>query len=252
MIILISPAKKMISDVARQQNELTEPRFLEHTHHITEQMVQYSVSELSDIFKISDTIARELRSRFRGISWGGEKKLAAIDSYDGVVYKHFKGTFTTNEREYLQHHLRISSLLYGLLRPYDRIKLYRMEGFVRLANNDQRVDRYWRDIQTQTLIEDVQKEGGVLLYLASKEEQNAFHWSEVRKSVKVIDIKFLQQKGDKLRQVVIYTKMARGEMLRYAMEQEITNPEELKAFEWEGYRYNDALSTDSVWAWVME
>ncbi|MFR9591718.1 MAG: peroxide stress protein YaaA [Rikenellaceae bacterium] len=45
---------------------------------------------------------------------------------------------------------------------------------------------------------------------------------------------------------------ARGEMIRYMLERKITNPEALKSFEWEGYRYNDALSTDNVWAWVME
>ena len=90
------------------------------------------------------------------------------------------------------------------------------------------------------------------MYLASKEEQNAFNWREVKGAVRVIDFQFMQDKGDKLRQVIVYTKMARGEMVRYMMENNITNPEELKAFEWGGYRYNDALSTTDVWIWVMD
>lgn len=249
---MISPAKTMRGDVATQQSELTEPRFLGSTRNIVEQMVGYTATELAQIFRVSGAIARELRVRFQELAWGGEETLAAINSYDGVVYKHFKGTFTAKNREYLQRHLRISSLLYGLLRPYDGIRPYRMEGFVRLRDSDERVDRYWRDIQTQTLIDDVNSEGGVLLYLASKEEQSAFNWREVSRAVKVIDIKFLQHKDNKLRQVVIYTKMARGEMLRYAMQHDITNPEELKTFEWEGYRYNETLSSDSVWTWVMD
>ncbi|MFI3306525.1 MAG: peroxide stress protein YaaA [Rikenellaceae bacterium] len=175
--------------------------------------------------------------------------LPAVDSYDGVVYKHFKGDINS---EYLRERVRISSLLYGLLRPYDLIQPYRMEGFVRLAGSDERVDIFWRNIQTRTLIDDVNAKGGTLLYLASKEEQKAFHWREVCSKVRVIDFKFLQHKGDKLRQVVIYTKMARGEMIRYMMEQNIADPEELKAFELSGYRYDEALSAANEWVWVME
>lgn len=126
-----------------------------------------------------------------------------------------------------------------------------MEGSGRLAGNDERVDKFWRNIQTQTLIDDVKAQSGTLLYLASKEERKAFNWREVGGSVRVIDFKFLQYKDDKLRQVVIYTKMARGEMILYMMEHNITNAEDLKAFEWSGYRYDDTLSTDDEWIWVM-
>ncbi len=249
MIALISPAKGMQSEVVTAES-VTTPRFMEHTKAIVSQMQSYSAAELETIFKISPALARELRNRFW--EFNDEGRLSAVDSYDGVVYKHFKESITSKNKQYLQDHLRISSLLYGILRPLDRIVPYRMEGFVRLIENDEKVEQFWRDIQTQTLIDDVNEAGGILLYLASKEEQKAFNWSKVKKVVRVIDFQFLQYKGDKLRQVVIYTKMARGEMIRYMLERKIINPEALKSFEWEGYRYNDALSTDNVWAWVME
>lgn len=253
MIILISPAKTMNR---REQGERdfysSQPRFLEHSNHIVSLMVQYSAAELSEIFKISAPIAQQLRSRFVAMLETSEDTLPSIESYDGVVYKHFKREFSKAQCQYLQQHLRISSLLYGLLRPFDQIKPYRMEGFVRLAGSDKRVDHFWRDHQTQTLIDDVKQQGGVLLYLASKEEQNSFHWKQVKKSVRVIEVLFLQSKGDKLRQVVIYTKMARGEMLSYMIDNSIEELEELKAFEWGGYQYNPELSTDDKWVWVME
>ncbi len=233
----------------------SEARFLEHTHSIVGIMLAYDVGELSEIFRVSLPIARGLKERFgEFVSLGDEGLIRAIDSYDGVVYKHIKGDdgITDEQISYLQQHLRISSLLWGFLRPMDLIRPYRMEGFVRLAGSDQRVDRYWQDIQTQTLIDDVQKEGGTLLYLASKEEQNAFNWREVKKSVRVIDFLFMQRKGDKLRQVVIYTKMARGEMVRYMMHNSITDPEELKAFEWQGYRFSPEDSSEDSWVWVMD
>ncbi len=253
MIALISPAKSMCAGCGSLpvEGQLTQPRFMEQSHYIVSLMTQYSSAELEQIFKVSPSIARELKQRFAQLQYGGESH-AAIDSYDGVVYRHFKGDLSLDDRAYLQRYVRISSLLYGLLRPLDSIMPYRMEGFVRLAGSDARIDSYWRDYQTQTLIEDIEQSGGVLLYLASKEEQKAFHWREVERRVKVIDFQFLVNKGDKLRQIVIYTKMARGELIRYMCQRGVTDQEELKLFEWGGYRYCEALSSERKWVWVME
>ncbi len=254
MIALISPAKTMHCKANSHTNNCSQPRFLAQTQHILSLMMDYSSAEIKEMFKISGALAVELKSMFNDLTFDNSQGFAAIDCYNGVVYKHFKSEneFQRSQQDYLQKTVRISSLLYGLLRPLDLIKPYRMEGFIRLSDNDQRVDQFWRDIQTQTLIDDVNKEGGTLLYLASKEEQNAFHWKEVKKKVRVIDFQFLQYKGEKLRQVVVYTKMARGEMIRYMLEHKINNPEDLKTFEWSGYRYNERLSTEDVWTWVMD
>ncbi|MFI3262650.1 MAG: YaaA family protein [Rikenellaceae bacterium] len=254
MIALISPAKTMLAKSVIPINEklCSKPYFLEQAQHIVSLMLQYNASELQQIFKISYPLAQDLKFKFTNFLDVNEKAIPAIDSYDGVVYKHFKKETqpTENQQNYLQQHLRISSLLYGILKPLDLIKPYRMEGFVRLAGTDERVDRYWRDLQTERLIEDVNNAGGTLLYLASKEEQNAFHWKEVKKAVRIIDFQFLQPKGDKLKQVVIYTKMARGEMVRYMIDNNITNPEELKTFEWGGYRYDATTSKENLWNFV--
>lgn len=256
MLALISPAKTMISNASASYIEslTSRPRFKKHTDHLVSLMLNYSVQELEEIFKISLPLAKELKVRFSNLVDKSYAPLAAVYSYDGIVYKQFKAStsFSEDDLSYLQDHLRISSLMYGVLRPLDVVRPYRMEGFVRMAGSDQRVDRFWRDIQTQTLINDTKKTGGTLLYLASKEEQNAFHWKQVCKAIKVIDFQFLQHKGDKLKQVVIYTKMARGQMIRYMLENNITDPERLKAFEWSGYRYNDLLSSGEQWVWVMD
>lgn len=254
MIALISPAKIMTGNATMvlKAQKYSDPLFVDHARHIVSLMLEYDSRELEEIFKISAPLAKELRFRFSHFLDHDSLESPAVCAYDGVVYKHFKDSITELNADYLQKHLRISSLLYGLLRPFDRIKPYRMEGFVRLAGSDQRVDQYWRDIQTQTLIDDVRNAGGVLLYLASKEEQNAFHWKEVRKAVRVIDFQFMQYKGDKLKQVIVYTKMARGEMVRFMMQNNIHDPEALKSFEWSGYRYNEELSKGDVWVWVMD
>ncbi len=253
MIALISPAKTMREGVAMADS--TEPRFAAQSEVIASAMLVYSVDELSQIFKVSYSIAKQLKGRFRGYFDDAAPRASAIDSYDGVVYRHIRREgeqLSSEQRGYLQSRVRISSLLYGLLRPLDQIKPYRMEGFVRLAGADERVDRVWRDIQTRRLIDDVETEGGELIYLASQEEQNAFHWREVRRQCRVIEVLFLQPKGDKLRQIVVYTKMARGEMVRYMMRNNISDSEALKHFEWSGYRYNEELSSENRWVWLLE
>ncbi len=254
MIALISPAKTMLSPSTSivDKKLQSEPRFMVQTNFILSLMLNYDKSELQEIFKISAPLAAELQHRLISIYDINKGLITALESYDGVVYKQFKDgrDFSTANFKYLQKHLRISSLLYGLLLPLDRIKPYRMEGFVRLSGSDQRVDRYWRDYQTKVLIEDVKAAGGTLLYLASKEEQNAFHWKEVEKEIDVIDIRFLQNKDGKLKQVVIYTKMARGRMIAYMMDNNIKDAKKLKDFEWGGYIFDEATSTDKVWNFI--
>ena len=240
--------------------EHAQPRFCENTKHIVSLMMRYSTAELAEIFKISTPLAQELRLRFTALYEafsgveGGAVAAPAVCLYDGVVFKHFKNKreFAAEEAAYLQKHVRISSLLWGVLRPFDEILPYRMEGYVRLAGDDVRVDRYWRDVQTEAFVSEIKDSGGVLLYLASKEEQSAFHWSEVKKAVRVIDIKFYQQKAGKLKQVVVYAKMARGEMIRYMIEHKTQDPEQLKSFEWSGYTYQESLSTPDEWVWLMQ
>lgn len=253
MLALISPAKTMTYVDYSEKINGTTPRFISETRHIVSLMQGYSSGELAEIFKISDALAQELSAYFTQFKDINTNTLPAIYAYDGVVYKHFKSKkdFKKNQLDYLQKTVRISSVLWGLLKPLDLIKPYRMEGFVRLAGSDERVDKYWRDKQTDILINDVKDAGGDLLYLASKEEQNAFNWREVKKQIHVIDIQFLQQKGDKLRQVVVYTKMARGEMIRYMLENNLKTIEQLKSFEWNGYTFRQELSDDDTLVWVM-
>ena len=72
---------------------------------------------------------------------------------------------------------------------------------------------YWRDRLTPYLIEEVKRAGGTLLFLASDEMRGLFHWAEVERAVRVITPTFLvRQPTGRLKQIVVYTKMARGAM----------------------------------------
>ncbi len=256
MIAFISPAKTMSDDNIDDKAIMaiaSIPRFEKETQGIVMQMASYSIDELEEIYKASFSIASQLKSRFMKFYDEPEAKNIAIRAYDGVVFKHIQtDRLSVDDLKYLQGHLRICSLMYGVLRPCDLIKPYRMEPFVRLTElDDVRVDKYWRAIHTDLFIDDINKAGGVLLYLSSKEEQNVFDWKKVKAQTKVVNFDFMQYKGDKLRTVTIYAKMARGEMVRYMIDNKVEDYNDLKNFKWEGFAFSEVHSDDTKFVFIQ-
>lgn len=62
----------------------------------------------------------------------------------------------------------------------DGIKLYRLEGDVRLPERGGiSLFNYWKPLLTDWFIETIKEKGGVLLNLASNEMQDLFDWARV-------------------------------------------------------------------------
>lgn len=92
--------------------------------------------------------------------------------------------FSKDDFEYAQEHLRLTSFCYGLLRPLDTIRSYRLEGDVVLPElGNQTMFSYWQSRLTDVFIEDIKKAGGVLCNLASDEMKGLFDWKRVEKEV---------------------------------------------------------------------
>ena len=79
-------------------------------------------------------------------------------------------TYKEQASKFAQDHLFISSFLYGMLRPLDRIHPYRMEGKVKLeAANGENLFSFWKPLLTDRLIESVKADDGILIHLATEE-----------------------------------------------------------------------------------
>ena len=144
-----------------------------------------------------------------------------------------------------QEHLRLTSFCYGLLRPLDVIRSYRLEGDVVLPEpGNQTMFSYWKSRLTDVFIEDIKKAGGILCNLASDEMKSLFDWKRVEREVRVVTPEFQVWKNGKLASIVIYIKMSRGEMTRFILKNRIENPEDLKSFSWEGFEFNESLSDE--------
>lgn len=75
---------------------------------------------------------------------------------------------------------RITSFLYGLLRPLDKIKSYRAEGNIALPEwGDIPLFDYWRPKLTPYLLQEIEARGGILFNLASDEMRRLFDWKTV-------------------------------------------------------------------------
>ncbi len=61
---------------------------------------------------------------------------------------------------------------------------------------------------------------------------------------------FKEDKGNEYKVVTVYAKTARGLMSRFIIQNKIEDPEEIKAFDTDGYLYNRDLSTEKEWVFT--
>lgn len=254
MLVLLSPAKTMAARSKIKAPSGTTPRFLPEATEIALHMSQFSPDELARILKVNPKLAAESYQRFQDFHSEDPKPLQALLAYNGVVFKHIRpADFSEADFLFAQDHVRFVSICYGLLRPLDLIKPYRMEYAVKLPElGEGTMYSYWRPRQTKLLIEETEKQDRLLINLASHEVQPAFDWKQIEKSARVITPEFKVWKNGKFETIVIYAKMARGEMSRRIIRNRMTDPEALKTFEWEGFRYNESLSTPNQWVFTQE
>jgi cytoplasmic iron level regulating protein YaaA (DUF328/UPF0246 family) len=214
----------------------TEPIFQSQANDNAIQLLDYSVSELSDMLHVNKDIALENWKRFHAFHDNSTRQ-PAVFCYDGMVFQKLAPeTFTDIDLQYANNHLLISSFLYGLLRPLDMINKYRMEGNIILPrNNFKSMFDLWKPILTDWFIKKIKADDGILVNLASDEMRNLFDWTRVKNEVKIITPNFKVEKNGKLKTIVIYTKMCRGAMVRYIIKNRIDNVDELKFFEYEGF-----------------
>lgn len=253
MMIYISCAKTMTAQSKLQVPFTTQPYFIDEARQNVMDISQFSMEELGRLLKINSKLAAENYFRYHNFFSSEDKGLPAILSYTGIVFKRLAvKDFSDDDFRYAQEHLLITSFLYGLLRPLDVIKNYRLEGDVRLPErgNISMFD-YWKPVLTDFFIAEIKKQGSVLINLASNEMKDLFDWKRVCREVRVITPDFQVYKNGKLSTVVIYAKMCRGEMTRFILKNRIENPEQMKSFEWEGFCYNENESSGDHWVFTM-
>lgn len=246
MILLISPAKSL-DFTATEIQDYSMPRMLADSQTLINNLQQKSPKDIQQLMKVSENIANLNAERFQNFSTPfslDNAKQAAL-AFQGDVYKGMEAeTFSEEDMAFAQNHLRILSGLYGLLKPLDLIQPYRLEMGTRLQNEKgKNLYEFWDTKITETLNEDLEKQGdNIVINLASKE-----YFKSIKKNAlnaDLYDIEFKEEKNGQFKIVAFFAKKARGMMANYVIKNKISKPEELKGFDYDGYYFNEDLSSE--------
>lgn len=245
MIAVISPAKTLDYKHAVPPLPSTEPTFSNDAATLANAAAKLSAKKLGQLMHISPALAELNTARFR--SFEEQPQRQAIYAFAGDVYVGFEVHSLDEEAiVFAQDHLRIISGLYGLLRPLDAIRPYRLEMGTRWAPRRKNLYSYWRSRIAEQLASDMKAAGGPIINLASKEYWAAVE-SHLGSVVPVIEVDFREEGPNGLRFNTFAAKRARGMMARFICEHRLSDAEALKSFDNDGYRFDPDHSDETRW-----
>lgn len=241
MLLVISPAKTLDYDTPPVTPRFTLPAHLEQASELIERLRELSPAQISELMDLSDKLAGLNAARYG--SWTPDFTPAnakqALLAFKGDVYTGLNAEdFNEADFDFAQRHLRMLSGLYGVLRPLDLMQPYRLEMGTKLSNaHGKNLYEFWGERISQWLNEAMAEQGdNILLNLASNE-----YFSVVKRkalNARIIDTEFKDLKNGQYKIISFYAKKARGLMARYVIKERLSNPEDLKAFDYQGYRYS--------------
>jgi cytoplasmic iron level regulating protein YaaA (DUF328/UPF0246 family) len=245
MIALLSPAKTLDYERALPPLGATTPHFAEEARSLAKSAANLSQKRLSELMHISPKLAKLNADRFRDFADLPERQ--ALFAFAGDVYTGFEAhTLDEAGVAFAQDHVRMLSGLYGLLRPLDTIRPYRLEMGTRWAPRRSSLTDWWGGRIADLLHAQLKEEGsGVVLNLASQE-----YYAAVKgrlDGVRVIEVDFREPGPDGPRFVSFHAKKARGMMARYLCEHHVTDVDAMRGFDTDGYRFHAAESDADHW-----
>ncbi len=245
MLVVVSPAKKLDFQTPTDLTEYEGPLFLDKSKELVKELKKKTRPELQKLMGISESLADLNVKRFNSFktpfSTSNAKQAGLAfqgDTYQGLEFH----TFNKTQRSYAQKHLRILSGLYGVLRPLDLMQAYRLEMGTKFGIKGQKdLYQFWRETITQRLNEDL-KGTKALVNCASNEYFKAVDTKSL--NAPVITPIFKEEKNGKLKIISFNAKRARGMMAKFIIENKIKEPEGLKDFCEDNYKFDPKLSDE--------
>lgn len=252
MQIIMSPAKLQNFDTAITVTEATTPLYAKEAKALYQSMEGITASEIASLMSINPQLAHNVYQYIHAFPLSKTPQRQAVFAYNGIAYQGLDArTFSKEDMEYAQKHLTHISGLYGVLRPLDLIKPYRLEMQIPIVNDKgKNLYAFWTDTISNYLAKQMKADDNILINLASKEYAKAVDKKLLPKGHRVITPIFKQQTDKGYKQIVVYAKKARGLMTRFIIQNRLTDIEHLKAFDTEGYVFAPQLSDDKEWVFV--
>ncbi len=255
MLLVISPAKNLDYETPAKTKQKSEPDFLEDAQELIDDLRELAPQDISKLMSISDKLGVLNYDRYQQWTtpFTEDNAKQAVLAFNGDVYTGLDAnSFKADEYKFAQKHLRILSGLYGLLRPLDLMQPYRLEMGTKFANQRGKdLYQFWGETITEALNKQLKTvKSETLINLAS----NEYFKSVKAKSLnaEIITPVFKDWKGDKYKIISFYAKKARGLMAAYIIKNKLTDAEQIKGFDSEGYSFNEAMSTDKEWVFTRQ
>ena len=244
MKIVVSPAKSLDFESKLPTKIATQPLFLEQAAQLNKKLESKSKKAIGDLMHISDKLAdlNYLRYKDFSIPFTPENARQAVFAFAGDVYTGLD-PYSLNEGkiDVLNNTLRILSGMYGVLRPLDLIQPYRLEMGTSLGiNKAKNLYEFWGTTLTDAINAEL-KEGELFLNLASAEYFKVLQSKNIKSTV--ISPVFKDFKNGKLKIISFFAKKARGSMTRYVVNTNAQSLEDIKGFDYDGYRFSEQETT---------
>jgi cytoplasmic iron level regulating protein YaaA (DUF328/UPF0246 family) len=251
MLLVVSPAKNLDYDTPASTSVFSMPEMLDDAAELIETCRTLTPADVSSLMSISDKLAGLNVARYESwsIPFTTDNAKQALLAFNGDVYTGLEAaSFSDDDFDFAQKHLRILSGLYGLLKPLDLMQPYRLEMGTKLASSrGKNLYEFWGKSITQKLNEAMTTNSDeVLVNLAS----NEYFKSVVTQSLDnpVLTPIFKDRKNGQYKIISFFAKKARGMMARYVIQNRLTQTEQLQGFDLGGYQYsqNDSDSKQMV------
>ena len=245
MKLVISPAKSLEFNKELPLEKSTAAVFHKEASYINSILKDQSANDLGKLMHISDALASLNWERNQIFKSSTTPSRAAVFAFNGDVYTGLDAyTLTLEKIEVLQDKLRILSGLYGLLKPLDAIRPYRLEmGTSLTLDTHKNLYSFWKSKITEQLNNELE-EGEILVNLASKEYFSAVDEKSIHSPI--LTPQFKDFKNGKLKVISFFAKKARGMMVRYLIDQDASTLEDVLGFNTAGYAYSASEIQDEM------
>lgn len=246
MKLVLSPAKSLNFESKLPTTKTSESCFLNESERLNKLLKKKSARSLSKLMSISPALG-ELnyeRNQAWQLPFTKDNARQAIYAFSGDVYRGLDAYTIPKERlDKVQDTVRIISGLYGVLKPLDLIQPYRLEMGTKFpVGKNKNLYEFWKQKITQTLNDELE-DGELFLNLASNEYFKAVDVKALK--VPVITATFKDLKNGEYKAIMTFAKLARGYMTRYIIDTNASTIEDLKGFNYEGYGFSEAMSTQT-------
>lgn len=260
MLCVISPAKRLdLKEWDHAMPGLSTPEWTADVTRLADIARGLDEADYQRLMHISAKQAAGVRAYYDAFAFPhtpANAKPASLmfagDTYVGLD----AATLSVKDMAYAQDHVVIISGLYGKLRPLDLVCPFRLDMGTRLENpRGKDLYAYWgRKIADAIAAQMKATKAKALVNLASVEYFKAADESTLAEhGVRIITPSFKEIRDNgEIKVMSLFAKRARGAMARWIVENRVTEPEQIKTFNVDGYAFQPGASEGDHWTFARQ